>query len=181
MTDHPAPAGATAPRRIRSLIAIPVIVAVVALVVATMYAIDRRGRDDASPAQRRAEVKGRGGEVMPFDLDETSHRFTDLPDGGVQVVTANDPTDTQQIALVQAHLREEQRKLARGDYDDPTAIHGQEMPGVSQLRAGASRVRVRYESFSGGARLRYTTADPKLVTALHAWFEAQSTDHGSDH
>jgi len=31
-----------------------------------------------------------------------------------------------------------------------------------------------------GAELRYQTADAALVSALHAWFDAQLSDHGTD-
>lgn len=31
-----------------------------------------------------------------------------------------------------------------------------------------------------GAELDYKTTDPKLVAALHKWFDAQLSDHGSD-
>ena len=33
---------------------------------------------------------------------------------------------------------------------------------------------------SAGAELTYRTADPKLVAALHKWFNAQLSDHGAD-
>ncbi len=52
------------------------------------------------------------------------------------------------------------------------------MPGLAELRAGASRIDVRYEDLPNGAALRYTTQDADLVRALHAWFDAQVSDHG---
>lgn len=50
------------------------------------------------------------------------------------------------------------------------------MVGLAELRAGASRITVRYEELPAGAILHYTSADP----ALHRWFEAQSGDRGVD-
>jgi len=132
----------------------------------------------ASPA-RRAEVAARGAEVMPFDLSRTKHVFEDLPDGGLQTVTANDPADTLQLRLVREHLQEEAAKFSRGDFADPMAIHGHAMPGVAELRQGFRQVRVQFDAIAGGATLRYTTSDPDLLAALHRWFAAQRTDHGT--
>jgi hypothetical protein len=132
----------------------------------------------ASPA-RRAEVATRGAEVMPFDLSKTRHVFQDLPDGGLQTVTANDPADTLQVRLVREHLQGEAVRFSRGDFTDPMAIHGHAMPGIAELREGAGNIRVAYSAIPAGATIRYAADDPGLVAALHRWFEAQRMDHGT--
>lgn len=137
-------------------------------------------RQQGDPA-RRAEVAAKGAQVMPFDLDRTRHVFTDRPDGGVQTVTALDPSDTRNIALIRGHLRAEAARFARGDFADPAAIHGNDMPGLGELGAGAARIHFRYEQLPNGARLRYTTTDATLVEGIHSWFRAQSMDHGAEH
>jgi len=116
---------------------------------------------------------------MPFDLDQTIHVFQELPDGGLQTVTANDPANTQQIALIQAHLQQEAVKFRRGDFGDPATIHGQDMPGLADLKAGATKIDVQYTALPDGGQLRYTTTDPTLIMALHHWFAAQISDHGA--
>jgi hypothetical protein len=131
----------------------------------------------ASP-ERRAEVAERGARVMPFDLAKTTHRFESLADGGLQTVTAKDPGDTTQIRLIREHLRSESERFPRGDFDDPMAIHGHDMPGIAELRAGAGKFEVRYGDIAGGATIRYRSNDAQLVAALHRWFEAQRMDHG---
>jgi hypothetical protein len=137
-------------------------------------------RDDpANLAERQAEVAARGAEVMPFDLDRTTHVFTQRPDGGVQVVTADDPDDAVQVRLVREHLSEEAEAFARGDFGDPASIHGDDMPGLAAFQAGADRITVTYEDLPAGGQLTYTTGDAALVEALHAWFDAQVSDHGS--
>ncbi|GAA1580951.1 hypothetical protein GCM10009789_38530 [Kribbella sancticallisti] len=151
-----------------------VMVALVA-VAATGWWLATRGGD---LADRRAEVAARGADVMPFDLTRTTHVFSKNATGGVQTVTANDPADTTQIELIRGHLREEATKFTRGDFADPAAIHGHDMPGLAELRAGAARVDVRYEQLEDGATLSYSTEEPQLVKGIHAWFEAQSSDHG---
>lgn len=135
--------------------------------------------DDASLAQRREEVAARGAEVMPFDLDATTHLFTKTEDGGVQVVVADDPEDAEQIALIRGHLAAERDNFERGDFDDPAAIHGHDMEGVAELRAGHADVTVTYADRADGAQLTYTTQDPGLVEAIHAWFDRQVMDHGA--
>jgi hypothetical protein len=115
---------------------------------------------------------------MPFDLDTTTHLFLPRADGGVQQVTADNASDTEQIALIRMHLQAEASKFQLGDFSDPTTIHGQDMPGVAQLQAGYERIAVVYTELSNGAELRYTTGDPTLVAALHAWFASQTSDHG---
>lgn len=128
---------------------------------------------------RQAEVAERGAEVMPFDLDATTHRFTKTSGGGLQTVTADDPSDETQVRLVREHLRDERDKFARGDFDDPARIHGMDMPGVAELSVGYQRVDVTYAQVPAGAELRYTTDEADLVDAIHAWFDRQVADHGA--
>lgn len=130
-------------------------------------------------AARRAQVEARGTKVMPFDQNRTIHVFHKTATGGVQTVVAKQVDDRRQIGLVRSHLRKEAKRFAAGDFSDPMAIHGMRMPGLSTLRAGASRIRVAYTTVTGGARITYTTEDPKLVDGLHEWFDAQLMDHGA--
>jgi len=132
--------------------------------------------DDPS---RQAVVAERGTEVMPFDLEKTTHVFEAAPHGGIQRVVADDPGDAEQIELIRGHLAKEARAFAQGDFGDPAQIHGHDMPGLEALRRGYERIDVRYTPIEAGGRIRYTTASPRLVEALHAWFEAQRMDHGS--
>jgi hypothetical protein len=132
----------------------------------------------SSPA-RRAEVAARGSEVMPFDLAKTHHVFEDLSNGGLQRVTANDPADTLQLRLIREHLQQEAARFSRGDFADPLAIHGHTMPGVAELRQGFRQIRVQFDPIAGGATIRYIASDPAMLAALHRWFAAQRTDHGS--
>jgi hypothetical protein len=128
---------------------------------------------------RQAEVAERGAEVMPFDLDATTHTFTKTRDGGVQAVTADDRGDETQVRLIRDHLLDERDRFRRGDYADPARIHGADMPGVAELSAGHQRIAVTYAELPAGAHLTYTTTDADLVNAIHAWFDRQVMDHGA--
>ncbi|GAA4716179.1 aspartate carbamoyltransferase [Phytohabitans rumicis] len=152
------------------------------LVAAAVAALSGGCGDDSSTsgaASRQDEVAERGASVMPFDLDRTTHQFTKTDSGGVQTVVADDPRDTAQITLIRQHLAEEVDHFRRGDFTDPAAIHGNQMPGLQALRGHAGRITIGQESTPDGGRVTYTTTVPELVDALHAWFDAQVSDHGA--
>ena len=129
-------------------------------------------------AQRQVEVAVKGTAVMPFDLEQTLHRFEPLSDGGLQTVTAKDPANKTQIDLIQMHLQEEAAKFQAGDFSAPAAIHGHEMPGLKTLSAGHWQVAVQYRALPDGGEIRYTAQSAPLTRAVHDWFAAQRTDHG---
>ena len=170
-----ASATSTRPPPSRSLRTVAAALAAV-LLVGLGYGL---ARSSEARSARQEAVAAAGSEVMPFDLDRTTHVFTDLPDGGTQTVTVDDPSDTAQVRLAQGHLAEEAEAFAAGDFDDPSAVHGEAMPGLEELREGADRIEVRYADMADGGRIIYRTEDPALVGALHAWFAAQTSDHGS--
>ena len=127
---------------------------------------------------RHEVVAARGAQVMPFDLEKTVHVFEKFNDGGLQKVVVKDPSNREQISLIQAHLKEESERFRRGDFSDPAKIHGQDMPGLAELRSGSLKIEVVYTPLPDGAEIRYTTKDPALLMAIHHWFDAQLSDHG---
>ena len=147
---------------------------VAAGLVAAGYLWASGGEED-----RQAEVAERGAAVMPFDLERTTHVFKALPDGGVQTVVADSPEDDEQVGLIRSHLRDEAARFERGEFSDPASVHGHEMPGLADLRAGFRRIDVAYEAIDAGGRIRYATRDRELVQAIHEWFRAQVADHGA--
>jgi hypothetical protein len=162
------------PRRSLFLVA----VTAVAVALSSGCAADSSTSTAAATSGRQAEVAERGASVMPFDLERTTHQFTKTDTGGVQTVVADDPQDTAQITLIQQHLSAEADRFRRGDFTDPGRIHGNEMPDLEALRAHGGRITIDYENTPDGARATYTTSDAELRNALHAWFDAQVSDHG---
>ena len=118
--------------------------------------------------------------VMPFDMSKTVHIFMMTESGGVQRVIANDAGAPDQIALIQQHLKHEAERFQRGDYSDPATLHGTDMPGLRELRAGAAGIKVLYADLPVGAEITFETTDLHLLTAIHRWFGAQLSEHGSD-
>jgi len=132
-------------------------------------------------AQTRQEhVHQMAPSVMPFDISKTVHIFKMTESGGVQRVIAKDPAATDQILHIQQHLRHEAEKFQQGDYSDPATLHGADMPGLKDLQAGASRIKVSYAALPSGAEITFETKDLHLLTALHRWFGAQLSEHGAD-
>jgi hypothetical protein len=148
------------------------------LVVVGALALAGCGSQSAT-AKRQADVAQRGAQVMPFDLNATTHTFTKTDSGGVQLITAHDPDDQTQIDLIRQHLQLERDHFAKGDFSDPAKIHGMDMSGVSELSAGYERITVTYSERPAGAELAYATQDATLVGALHSWFDRQVMDHGT--
>lgn len=132
-------------------------------------------------AQTQQEhVHGMSQSVMPFDMAKTVHVFKMTESGGVQSVLVRDRSYTDQVPLIQKHLREEAGRFQHGDYSDPAVLHGTDMPGLKELQLGAQGVKVSYADLPGGAQITFETADPHLLTAIHRWFGAQLSEHGAD-
>lgn len=136
--------------------------------------------ENVSP-ERLEEVTRHGRHVMPFELKQTQHIFTKTETGGVQQVIARDPSNAPQIALIRQHLAKISQEFRRGDFSNPAKIHGEDMPGLAELRqAEPGRLEVRYRELDNGAEITYASDDAGLIDAIHRWFDAQLADHGPD-
>ncbi|CAG0971387.1 hypothetical protein PLCT2_01374 [Planctomycetaceae bacterium] len=164
-------------RRTLVLIAVGSVAVTVLVIVGVLSAT---GQFTPAAASRQQMVHDMGSQVMPFDLDKTTHVFKVTDTGGIQQVIAKDPTDQQQIALIRQHLQHETMQFGLGNFSDPSTLHGPDMPGLKELEAGAGQIKVEYTTLPNGAQLTYTTPDPQLITALHQWLGAQLSDHGQD-
>jgi hypothetical protein len=136
----------------------------------------------ASPTHtgHQAMIHEMGHRVMPFELSKTQHIFEMTDNGGVQQVIVKDPSDKEQIALIQEHLQHLATEFRAGDFSTPVSLHGADMPGLKELAAGAARVKIEYAALPNGGQITFTTDDLHLVTAIHRWFGAQLSDHGAD-
>ncbi len=133
-----------------------------------------------SAETRQQHVHQKSHDVIPFELSKTTHIFKMTESGGIQRVIAKDPSAADQIALIQQHLKHEAERFQQGNYSDPATLHGADMPGLKDLQAGASKVKVSYASLPAGGEITFKTSDLHLLTALHRWFGAQLSEHGAD-
>ena len=79
------------PRRRRAGVvwAVVVVVAVTLAGAGYLSATWAGGHHEQSLAERQSEVAARGAQVMPFELDKTTHVLDEAADGGRQTVTAD--------------------------------------------------------------------------------------------
>ncbi len=128
---------------------------------------------------RQTEVAQRGKHVMPFDLDLTQHVFAKNENGGVQQVRVKNKADLSQISLIRQHLQKIAAEFKQGNYTDPVTIHGRQMPGLDVLQQlSQDDVSIIYRQLDDGAEITYSSQQPRVIEAIHAWFDAQLSDHG---
>ena len=147
---------------------------------ATLAFAASSGITPALSQTKQEHVHQMGQTVMPFDLSKTTHVFRMTDSGGVQSVVVKDARDKDQVELIRQHLRHEAEAFQRGDYADPTSLHGVTMPGVSELAGHHQEITVSYSELPLGAAITFETQDRHLVTAVHRWFGAQLSEHGAD-
>ncbi len=136
-----------------------------------------RSPSNPSTTDHHQGVAAHSMEVMPFDVNSTTHRFEPTQRGLIETVVTTTRDDPHQVALIQEHLQHEAKLFNAGNWDDPAKIHGDDMPGLAELRAHPTAVTVTYSPVQGGATLTYTTNGQMLIDALHNWGRAQSADH----
>jgi len=85
------------------------------------------------------------------------------------------------VQWVRQHLQDIRERFLKGDFSGPAHIHGQDMPGLADLKAAKpGQMAITYKDIEDGAELAFKTSDPALIAALHQWFDAQLSDHGKD-
>jgi len=128
--------------------------------------------------QRLDAIAERGSHVMPFNLEQTTHVFSKTENGGIQQVIVKDPANAAQINLIRRHLTKISDEFKRGDFSNPAKIHGDAMPGLDELRkAQPNQISIVYQELADGAEIKYSSANPVLIKAIHQWFDAQLSDH----
>ena len=145
------------------------------LAVAALFAVSMVNKN-----KREALIHNNASLVMPFKLDATTHLFKLTIDGGLQQVVVKDASNQTQVELIRRHLKMESQKFSQGDFSDPASIHGKNMPGLSTLVKSASNIVFNYVDLPDGGQITYSASDPKIIKAIHDWFDAQLSDHGKD-
>jgi hypothetical protein len=150
-----------------------------AIVIAAAFAA-ALGVTPALSQTKQKHIHEMGQTVMPFDPNKTVHIFRMTESGGVQSVVVKYAQDKDQIRLIRQHLQHEAKAFELGDYADPTSLHGATMLGVSELASRHQEIAVSYSELPLGAAITFETQDKQLTTAVHRWFGAQLSEHGSD-
>ena len=127
------------------------------------------------------KVQQRTQQVVPYALEQTQLTFTKTVHGGVQHVVVKSAENTQQIKLIQENLLKMANDFRKGDFSVTEHIHGTEMPGLAQLKkAETDDIKYEFKALPNGAQIHYSTEYPLYVQALHEWFDAQMSEHGSE-
>ncbi len=141
-------------------------------IVVSAQAVEKASDD------RLDEVMQRGSQVMPFNLEQTTHVFSKTEKGGLQQVIVKDSSNAEQIKLIREHLSKISKEFMQGDFSNPAKIHGEDMPGLAELKAAnPGQIKIVYKELPNGAEVDYSTDVPKLIEAIHKWFDAQLSDH----
>lgn len=129
---------------------------------------------------RQSMIHDRGSMVMPFNLSATTHVFNKTSTGGVQRITVDDAGNEADKQKIRSHMQSIADEFDNGNFSDPTALHGESMPGVDVLQAKHDELNVTYSKIDGGAKITYESQDNEVVNAVQKWFDAQLRDHGED-
>ena len=144
-----------------------------------LFSLHVSALEKANPKQGN-EVQQRTQQLVPYDLDQTQLTFTRTVHGGVQHVIAKSADNIRQIKLIQANLLKMAIDFRKGGFSVTEKIHGAAMPGLAQLKkAEMYDIKYEYKALPNGAQIHYSTEYPQYVEALHEWFDAQMSEHGS--
>jgi len=121
--------------------------------------------------------RGESHEGMGFSQTTTTHHFYLTQTGGIIQVTAKDPTNTQQIATVQMHLKHIVGMFSEGDFSTPHFVHDTNPPGAATMKRLRSSIQYTNETIDNGGRIKIETASPEALTAIHDFLRFQIKDH----
>ena len=130
-----------------------------------------------SADSRPQDVNRRGGHVMGFSHDATTHHFRLYQNGGDIEVDANSAADQRTIEQIRMHLGHIARMFADGDFNAPIIIHDTHPPGVSTLIRLRRRIQYQFGDTDTGAHVRITATSAAAIDAIHAFLLFQIIDH----
>jgi hypothetical protein len=132
----------------------------------------------AAPDTAFGALQERGKAAMGVDQYTSIHRFDVLPDGG-RIELQRDGDDAEGVAQIRRHMRAVAGAFAAGDFDVPTLVHTQEVPGTRVMRERARMIRYAVRDLPRGAEVRLTTRDPETLRAIREFMEFQRREHRS--
>jgi len=118
--------------------------------------------------------------LLPYSVDQALEGFAKTANGGIMQIVAKPDSESKQIKLMQQYLRQTAMEYGKGDFSSTERFHGVDMPGLAQMKAAkANEIRYEYKALQNGGQIVFSTEDPQLLNALHAWIEAQIKEHGN--
>lgn len=133
-----------------------------------------------SDAGKHAANNADAHQSLPYAADRALEGFAKTANGGIMQIVAKSADDSQQIKSMQQYLRQTAEEYGKGDFSSTEKFHGTDMPGLAQMKAAqAGAIKYQYKALNNGGQIVFSTEDPKLLNALHAWIDAQIKEHGS--
>lgn len=119
-------------------------------------------------------------QALPYAVDQALEGFASTPTGGIMQITAKSAKDSQQIKRMQQYLRQTAQEYRKGDFSSTERFHGTHMPGLAQMKAAKTdQIQYQFKALPNGGQILFSTEDPQLLDALHAWIDAQIKEHGN--
>lgn len=137
---------------------------------------DGEGAPHALSDSAFADLQARGEVTMGVDQYTSTHLFDDLPDGA-RIELQRNEDDPAGVAQIREHLQHIARAFAAGDFSDPAAVHGHEMPGTEVMAEKKELITYSYAPLPRGGEVRITTSDPDALRAIHRFTAAQRGEH----
>ena len=114
---------------------------------------------------------------MGFSQTNTTHHFILTESGGIIQVTANNPKDSDEVSMIQAHMKHIAGMFTEGNFSIPHFVHDQTPPGVETMKRLQASIRYSAETLDNGARVNIQTASPLALAAIHDFLKFQIKDH----
>jgi hypothetical protein len=121
-------------------------------------------------------LQARGKIAMGVDQYTSTHKFDPLPDGG-RIELQRDSADSAGVATIRAHLRGIAEGFQKGDFDTPSFVHAQDVPGTRVMTARRSAITYSVADLPRGGEIRITSTDSAAVAAIHEFLAFQRQDH----
>jgi len=158
----------------KSAVLIMLTASMLALPAAPVWA---RGQKDQKQSTEKPQADVA---AASFDPAAAVQTFTKTAGGGVHRVVAVESSDAKQIGLIRATLKNAADDFVGHYSGDRKQTQGGGIAGLGTLVSAApGEVHAAYLEVRGGAEVRYSSDSPRLVTALHEWFDAQAADRAA--
>ena len=132
----------------------------------------------AAGQDQHAGMEQRGGMVMGFDQQKTTHHFYLYDDGGAIEVVVNDAADTANRDAIRSHLPHIAMLFGQGHFEAPMTVHdSKNVPGTAEMARLKDEVSYKYVESPNGGRVDIVTKDATVLNAVHEFLKFQIADH----
>jgi hypothetical protein len=124
-----------------------------------------------------AAMNARGAEAMGFDQARAAHHFILTPGGGDIEVQANDASDADTRAKIQAHLETISQQFKDGNFASPIETHAELPPGAADMIRLRSDIDYTFHALPAGGRVSIAARGAGALDAVHAFLRYQIQEH----